>query len=269
MRVRGGRVPNIGGPTAAARSTFGCDVPSGTSDVATRIGTAGSMTGALSAAPRVSGAWGKRFERMLGDELGAVADRDPALAPQRHLDVVPLAVTLAGQDLEPEGVARRRLARDARADGAEPGDRPEQRAAADAGEIVQPLGAHPPILFPVGQQPVASWRPSAACRSGSRRASRWPRRPSCRRHAAGPGSRCRRRRRSRRRRWSCAPRNRAGSRAAFERRERVHVGGAVSRTRRPASPAMRVRTAGPATIPNARRRRPPAAACRRRRSCAR
>ena len=41
-------------------STFGCMDPSGTSVVATRIGTACSITGALSAAASVSGALPRR-----------------------------------------------------------------------------------------------------------------------------------------------------------------------------------------------------------------
>ena len=44
-------------------STFGCVDPSGTSVVATRSGTAGSITGALSAAASVSGALPKRCDR--------------------------------------------------------------------------------------------------------------------------------------------------------------------------------------------------------------
>ena len=54
-RVRAGRPRSASGPTAAASRTLGCVLPSGTSEVATRIGTAGSGTSAFSAADSVSG----------------------------------------------------------------------------------------------------------------------------------------------------------------------------------------------------------------------
>ena len=99
----------------------------------------GERLGRLAEAPRP---W-------LRGELGAVADGHAALAPQRHLDLVALAVALRGLHLEADRVAGRGLPRDPRGDDAEAGARPEQRAAGDAGEVEEPVGADVPILLRV------------------------------------------------------------------------------------------------------------------------
>ena len=84
-----------------------------------------------------------------------MTDGDAALAAQRNLDGVSLAVALGRLHLEADRITRRGLARDTGGNRAEPRGRPEERTAAHAGQVVEPLGPNPAVLLPVGRQP---WR---------------------------------------------------------------------------------------------------------------